>query len=329
MKTKVRKIKFEEVKLTNKQKQNIKKHREEIKNIAKGKGDRALFIVGPCSAWSERATLEFARRLSKLQKQYESIKFVMRVYTQKPRTALGWKGLLLQPDPCKKPNLKAGVRRAQKLMSDIVDLDLAIADEALFLPLTVYLQEFYSFAAVGARSSEDQEHRLFAGVANFPVGIKNPTDGNLEKLANSLLSASGESLWYAEGKVFESEGNDALFAVLRGGKRPNYFAGDVEYMAEQMQKLGLPPAVLVDTNHSNSDKNPDKQIKIINYLLQKRKKSKKLKSSLKGFMTEAFLEKGNQPIDCTGKIKEGLSITDPSSSWSDVEDMAQLIDKLW
>ncbi len=324
---KAKKIKLEKAKLNTKRKKLIKKHRVEISEILSGKDNRLLLIIGPCSAWPKKATIEYAKRLADLScALQDKIKFVMRVYIQKPRTALGWKGMLFEPDPCKKFNLKKGIKEAQEMMQKITDLDLAIADEALFIAPSLYLEDYYAYAAIGARSSEDQEHRAFAATRPYPVGMKNPSSGDLEIASNSVLAARSNAYFYAEGTIFQSDGNKDAHLILRGGKKPNYKEKDILQAIEKLKEKNIEPSLIIDTNHSNSKKNYLKQIDIVKYVLKVVKKNKVVQQAFKGFMIESFLKDGNQPVNCQSKMDMGgLSITDPSLGWEKTEKLIKYI----
>ncbi len=314
--------------LSARDKKIIKKHRKEITEIVSGNDKRFLVIVGPCSAWPERATLEYARRLAGLQEKLnDGIKIVMRVYTQKPRTNLGWKGILFEPDPCKIPNFNLGLKKAQSLMQEISEMGLAIADEALFLNASEKLLPYLSYVAIGARSSEDQEHRNFASWIDVPAGMKNPGSGDLSIAANSVFAAQSESFYVSCNGFKKSKGNKYAHLILRGGKRPNYFKKDILEAIEKLQRAGVQnPAIVIDTNHSNSGKNHLKQISIAKYLIKARVENKKIKEAVKGLMIESFLKDGNQKINCSGKMDmEGLSITDPNLGWEKTERLLKWI----
>ncbi len=306
----------------------IKKHRKEIAEILSGNDERFLVIIGPCSAWPEKALLEYARRLSFLQEELKGrIKIVMRVYTQKPRTNLGWKGILFEPNPCKAPNFNLGLKKAQSLMQEISKMGLAIADEALFLNASEKLLPYLAYLAIGARSSEDQEHRNFASWIDVPVGMKNPSSGDLSVAANSVLAAQSESFHISCSGFKKSSGNKHAHLILRGGKRPNYFKKDILEAIKKLEELRLAnPAIIIDTNHANSGKNHLKQISIAKYIIKTRNEDKKIKKAVKGLMIESFLKDGNQKINCSGKMDlEGLSITDPSLGWEKTEELLKWI----
>ncbi len=323
-----RKSKTEKANIQSNLKTKIKKHRKEVADIISGKSNRFLLVIGPCSAWPEKATFEYAKRLTALQEKVkDKIKIVIRVYTQKPRTNLGWKGLALQKDPCKNPNIKASVAAAQKLMQKISELDLAIADEALFLPITHYYEDFLSYVALGARSSEDQEHRSYGATLDFAVGVKNPSSGDLEVAANSVLATRSENIFYLEGEYRLSAGNSYAHLVLRGGKKPNYFEKDLLQAKALLLERGVGnPAAIVDCNHANSGKDHLKQIKIVKYIIKKKKENKEIGDFVRGLMIESFLKDGNQKISCDSKMDlDGLSITDPSLGWGKSEELVKWI----
>ncbi len=322
----MRKVSLKKPVLSAQEKNIVKKHRQEIKDILSGKDRRFLVVVGPCSAWPEKATFEYAKRLRVLQDELENLKLVMRVYTQKPRTNLGWKGLALQADPCKAENIKQGVSRVQNLMRKIVALDLAIADEALFLPVTHYYEDFLSYAALGARSSEDQEHRNYGATRSFAVGVKNPSSGDEQVAINSLLATKAPASFYLEGELASSEGNDASHLVLRGGKKPNYKEKDILKHIEMAEKAGIKDlSIIVDTNHANSQKDYLKQIDIARYVMRLRLKNPKIKKAVKGLMIESFIKDGSQKINCGKMDLDGLSITDPSLGWDKTKDLLRQI----
>ncbi len=326
---KQRKTVLQKPKLSAASKRQISKHRKEVQSILSGKDKRFLVIIGPCSAWSYDATVKYAKKLAELQANLQDkIKLVMRVYTQKPRTTKGWRGILSEPDPCGKPNIKLGVKKAQQLMQEVTQTGLAIADEALFVPATVYLEDYFSFAAIGARSAEDQEHRSFAATRPYAVGIKNPTSGDIKLAVNALVSASSSNSFYAEGVEYISSGNSFAHLILRGGKKPNYKAKDIKLALSEMQKVGLDNTkVIIDCNHANSNKNYLKQIDIAKYVVKLKNKDKELGRAIAGLMIESFLEDGNQAINCKKGMKEGLSITDASLGWSKTEELLMWIYK--
>ena len=316
-----------------KHKKMVAKHREEIARIFTGESDKFLVVVGPCSAWYFDAVREYAEKLAHIQRELKNIKIVMRVYTQKPRTSDGWKGSLFEPEPCKGVNLKKGVKELRKLMANITEMGLAIADEALFLPGAQLLEDYYSYVAIGARSAEDQEHRNFAGTRRYAVCMKNPTSGDLKITANSVSAAQGENFYFNGRELITSSGNPYVHANLRGGLRPNYYKKDMLSYVSIAKEMGTTPNFVVDTNHSNSKKKHEKQIAIVRHVLRARKENSDLHKYCKGVMIESFLQDGNQKLSCTlngeaGGTLSGLSITDPCLGWDKTQKLLFEIDKL-
>ncbi len=309
----------------------ILKDRQEVNNILEGKDKRLLMIIGPCSAWPNEAVLEYARRLISLNKKLEhALKIVMRVYIQKPRTTKGWTGPVNQPNPFSSPDIEAGVRYTRKMMVDVIELGLPIADEALFTHNAKGFLELLSWVAVGARSSEDQEHRVFASAINCAVGLKNPTHGSLSIAVNSVIAAQHSHVAVLDGYEVQTHGNSYAHVVLRGGNQaPNY---SIDYLTEIKKHMDAfkvrNPSVIIDASHDNclinGKKDPSLQPDIIFDVLQSIENQPELKKLVKGFMVESFLKSGNQKIDEHWPQNidlNGLSITDPCLSWEQTEDM--------
>ena len=302
-------------------KARITKDRNEIKAILSGKDTRLLMIVGPCSAWPKAAVLVYAQELLAINEQVkDQLKLVMRVYIQKPRTTKGWTGPVNQPDPFLPPDIEAGIHYARDMMRRVVEMGLPIADEALFTHNARGFLELLSWVAIGARSSEDQEHRIFASGINCAVGLKNPTHGSLAVAVNSLVAAQHSHVAALDGYAIQTEGNPYAHLVLRGSAgKPNYSVENLEKIQHGMavQKINN-PAVLIDASHDNcwvnGVKDPLQQVQVVKTVLNNMERRPALKSLVKGFMIESFIKTGSQPIrskrsdqiDC-----EGLSITDP------------------
>jgi 3-deoxy-7-phosphoheptulonate synthase len=307
------------------------KDRQEIKNILEGIDNRLLMIIGPCSAWPREAVFEYAKRLVELNSRIKSsLKIVMRLYIQKPRTTKGWTGPLNQPDPFTKPDIKAGISYARDMMIKVIEMGLPIADECLFTHNTRYFSELVSWFAIGARSSEDYEHRIFASAANCSVAMKNPTHGSLAIAVNSIVAAQHPHVAAINGYEVHTFGNPHAHLVLRGGNQaPNYSHEHLErvrkYMLSQQVKN---PAIVIDASHDNclinGNKNyriqPDIIFEVMNYLT----KYPKLRKLVKGFMVESFLKEGYQKLEnyTSSTIDlDGLSITDPCLGWNETEEM--------
>ena len=305
----------------------IKQERDpEIRRIFEGKSDKLLLIIGPCSADREDAVLDYVTRLSKVQEKVkDKIMIIPRIYTNKPRTTGGgYKGLVHQPDPEKKPNMYEGLVAIRKLhMRVIEDYGFTTADEMLYPENYSYLSDVLSYVAIGARSVENQQHRLVSSGMDVPVGMKNPTSGDLGVMLNAVYAAQhGHDFIYRTWEV-ETKGNPLAHTILRGAVSkhgqclPNYHYEDLEllYSLYQEREL-LNPACIVDANHSNSNKRYMEQIRIVKEVLHSRRHSEEIHNFIKGVMVESYLEPGSQKI---GEHIYGKSITDPCLGWDDTE----------
>ena len=297
----------------------------EIRQVFEGESDKFLVIVGPCSADREDAVLEYVSRLSKLQDQVKDrLVLIPRVYTNKPRTTgAGYKGMLHQPSPDKAPDLLGGIIAIRRLHLRVMEESgLTAADEMLYPENRSYLDDVLSYEAVGARSVENQQHRLTASGMDIPVGMKNPTSGDLSVMLNSIQAAQSGHTFLYRGWDVTTTGNPLAHAILRGGVDkygtcvPNYHYEDLMRLWELYQKRDLQfPAAVVDANHSNSDKKFKEQPRIVSEVLHSRRHSEDLKRLVKGVMIESYLEEGSQPIE--GERVYGKSITDPCLGWED------------
>lgn len=307
-----------------------------IADVFTGKSDKLILIIGPCSADREDAVLEYCERLAKLQEKVEE-KLVMipRVYTNKPRTTgEGYKGLLHQPDPEKRSDMLEGVIAIRRLHTNVLaNTGLSTADEMLYPDNYRYLSDLLSYVAVGARSVENQEHRLTASGIDVPVGMKNPTSGDISVMLNSILAAQHPHTFIYRGWEVDTTGNPLTHAILRGyvnrhGEAiPNYHFEELEHLYNAYIAKGLENiALIVDTNHSNSSKKYMEQPRICKEVLHSCRHSEHIRSMVKGFMIESYLEGGTQKI---GEHIYGRSITDPCIGWADTErlvlDIADLI----
>jgi 3-deoxy-7-phosphoheptulonate synthase len=304
---------------------------QEVKNILSGRDGRILIIVGPCSAWPHDAVMEYASRLKKLNKKVsDKLKLVMRVYIQKPRTSKGWTGPVNQPDPFAPPNIEEGIRYSRSLMVKIIEMGLPIADEAVFTHNAKGFIELLSWVAIGARSTEDQEHRIFASAIECPVGMKNPTSGSIEIGVNSIIAAQHGHTAVFNGAQVETHGNPYAHLVLRGGlDHPNYHVEDI-YQARrfmEMHKISN-PAIVIDASHDNckidGKKDPIQQINVAQEVMAALKLYPELGTLVKGFMFESFLKNGYQKLEnLTTELvdRDGLSITDPCLSWEQTESL--------
>ena len=297
-----------------------------VADVITGKSKKFLVIIGPCSADREDAVCEYMSRLAKVNEQVkDKLVIVPRVYTNKPRTTGGgYKGMLHQPDPEKKPNMYEGLVAIRKLhMRVIEDYGFTTADEMLYPENYSYLSDVLSYVAIGARSVENQQHRLVSSGMDVPVGMKNPTSGDLGVMLNAVYAAQhGHDFIYRTWEV-ETKGNPLAHTILRGAVSkhgqclPNYHYEDLEllYSLYQEREL-LNPACIVDANHSNSNKRYMEQVRIVKEVLHSRRHSEEIYNFIKGVMVESYLEPGSQKI---GEHIYGKSITDPCLGWDDTE----------
>ncbi|MCR5726929.1 MAG: 3-deoxy-7-phosphoheptulonate synthase [Lachnospiraceae bacterium] len=314
--------------LTNDMRKIIEDRREQIKKIITGEDGRLLLIIGPCSADNEESVLDYILRLKSIQDRVEEkILIVPRVFTNKPRTnGDGYKGLLHQPDPGEKPDLFKGIIATREMHMRVVrESGFATADEMLYPENYRYLDDILGYTTVGARSVENQQHRLVASGVEVPVGMKNPTGGDLKVMMNAINAAQHKHSFLYRGWAVHSEGNPYAHAVLRGftsssGRSiPNYHYEDIKNVLELYMSSELAnPAIVIDTNHSNSGKNPFEQPRIVNEVMNYRKYNPDIKKLVKGFLIESYIEDGAQKI---GEGIYGKSITDPCLGWYKTERM--------
>ena len=302
----------------------IKKDRdEEVRAVISGSSDKMLVIVGPCSAHEPAPTLEYISRLGKLNERVkDKLVIVPRIYTNKPRTkGVGYKGMFLQPDPEGAADIARGIRSIRALhLAAMNESGLTAADEMLYPENTPYVEDLLSYHAVGARSVEDQLHRQVASGIDVPVGLKNPMSGNIIALVNSIFAAQSPQVFKYRNYQVSSNGNPYAHAILRGGVDgsgadvPNFHYETVMQLLEMYDGLQN-PAIIIDTNHSNSGKKFRQQIRIAEEVMQNRRFDSAFKSIVKGFMIESFLVEGAQKHDEVF----GKSITDPCLGWDDTE----------
>lgn len=309
---------------------------KEIADVFTGKSGKMVLIIGPCSADREDAVLEYCERLAKLQEAVsDKLVLIPRVYTNKPRTTGdGYKGLLHQPDPRKTSDMLEGVIAIRRLHTNVLaNTSLPTADEMLYPDNYRYLSDLLSYVAVGARSVENQEHRLTSSGIDIPVGMKNPTSGDISVMLNSIMAAQHPHTFIYRGWEVDTTGNPLAHAILRGyvnkhgESMPNYHFEELErlynaYTAKGLQNMAL----IVDANHANSGKKYQEQPRICKEVLHSCRHSGEIKSMVKGFMVESYLEPGCQKI---GDGVYGKSITDPCLGWEEtirlVQDIANLI----
>lgn len=290
-----------------------------VKAILDGEDSRLIVVVGPCSIHDPEEALEYARRLKKLADEVaDHLLIMMRVYFEKPRTSVGWEGLIYDPHLDGSKRIDHGIRIGRKLMLDIAEIGLPIAIEALDLISPQYLQDLVSWTAIGARTTESPTHRKLASGISSAVGFKNNIDGDLLVATNAIRSASAPHSFISvtgEGKVavFRTEGNPHCHVILRGGRSPNYDAESVAACEEELKKAGHRSNIMIDCSHGNSRKDPVRQLDVLESVAEQIKRGNQ---SIIGVMLESNLQEGNQPIpDDLSDIKPGVSITDACLGW--------------
>ena len=305
----------------------VKEDRDkQIRDIFDGKDDRFILVIGPCSADKEEPVLDYTCRLARIQEEVKDKVFIIpRIYTNKPRTTgEGYKGMVHQPDPTKKEDMLEGIIAVRRLhLKAIEETGLVCADEMLYPENYRYLSDLLSYVAIGARSVEDQQHRLTASGMDIPCGMKNPTAGDYTVMLNSIIAAQSQHTFLYRGWEVNTTGNPHAHAILRGyvnkhgNTVPNYHYEDLNLLFEMYQKKNLVnPSVIVDCNHSNSGKKYEEQIRIAKEVLYSKNHNSDLNKFVKGLMIESYIEDGAQ------KPEEGVygkSITDPCLGWQKTE----------
>ncbi len=312
--------------LTQELSQVVARRSVEIKQIFSGESNKFLLIIGPCSADNEDSVIDYISRLRKLQDRVSDKIFIIpRIYTNKPRTTGdGYKGILHQPNPNEKPDMLKGIITIRELhMRALRETGFSCADEMLYPENHRYLDDLLAYVAVGARSVENQQHRLTASGLDVPVGMKNPTSGDFAVMMNAITAAQHTHTFIYRGWEVHSKGNPYAHAILRGHMNkhgqslPNYHYEDLVRLCDFYEARDLAnPAVIIDTNHANSNKNPFEQVRICNEVLASCRHNPNVRRLVKGFMIESYIEDGCQKI---GEGVYGKSITDPCLGWEKTE----------
>lgn len=294
----------------------------EIRDVFTGKSDKFVVVIGPCSADNEDSVCDYVNRLAKVsEKVKDKVILIPRIYTNKPRTTgSGYKGIVHQPDPEKKPDFLAGLIAMRKMhIRAISETGLTAADEMLYPENWGYVSDILSYVAIGARSVEDQQHRLTVSGFDVPSGMKNPTSGDFSVMLNSVYAAQHPHSFTYRGWEVKTTGNDLAHTVLRGATNkhgnsiPNYHYEDLNRLMEMYQKMDLVnPACVIDANHSNSNKQYEQQVRITKEVLHSRKLNSDIHQLVKGMMIESYIEEGCQKV---GGGVYGKSITDPCLGW--------------
>ncbi|MGB9098639.1 3-deoxy-7-phosphoheptulonate synthase AroG [Erwinia sp.] len=296
--------------------------RQAIHNILKKTDDRLLVVIGPCSIHDTKAAKEYAARLLTLREELsDSLEVVMRVYFEKPRTTVGWKGLINDPHMDNSYQINDGLRIARKLLLDINDSGLPAAGEFLDMITPQYMADLMSWGAIGARTTESQVHRELSSGLSCPVGFKNGTDGTIKVAIDAINAASAPHCFlsvtkYGHSAIVETSGNGDCHIILRGGKEPNYSAHHVSAVKSGLEKAGLDPQVMIDFSHANSSKQFQKQLVVSDDVSQQIAGGDK---AIIGVMIESHLVEGNQSLESGEPLVYGKSVTDACIGWEDTE----------
>ncbi|HOD94268.1 MAG TPA: 3-deoxy-7-phosphoheptulonate synthase [Candidatus Hydrogenedentes bacterium] len=300
--------------------------REQLAAILDGKDRRFLVITGPCSIHDTEAGLDYARRLHALSRELSDRLFIlMRVYYEKPRTTVGWKGLINDPDMNNSYDIQKGLRKARRFLLDVAEMGLGAASEVLDPIIPQYLADLMSWVSIGARTSESQTHREMASGLSMPVGFKNNTSGNLQSAIDALIAAGRPHHFLGvdgagRSCVVHTRGNSYGHVILRGGRSgPNYDPVSVITVEDQMRSAGLEPRIIVDCSHANCGKRPRLQAHVLRDVIQQRLEGNK---SIYGVMLESNLQEGNQKLSGNASdLRYGCSVTDPCIDWEMTEQL--------
>ncbi len=296
--------------------------RQTVNDIVLGKDKRLLAVVGPCSIHDRKAALEYAHKLKELADELsDEFYIVMRTYFEKPRTVLGWKGLVLDPDMDGSYDIGKGLELARSILLDITSLGVPVGCEVLDPIVPQYIDDLVSWSSIGARTTESQTHRTLASGLSVAVGFKNSTSGDLSNAINAIRSAASPASFIGIDKhgntvVLRTKGNDCGHLILRGGERgPNYYEDSVDTAAQMMQQAQLVPSILIDCSHGNSNKKPIRQKRVLRSVIEQVLWGT---GAIKGFMIESNLFPGCQSLgDDPGHLQYGVSITDPCIGWDE------------
>lgn len=300
----------------------IIEYRNQIKKILNHEDKRLLAIVGPCSIHDEKGALEYAKKLKDLSEKVKDTMFiVMRTYFEKPRTVLGWKGLVVDPDMDESYNIQKGIELARKILVNITEMDLPVGCEVLDPIVPQYIDQLMSWSSIGARTSESQTHRNLSSGLSVPIGFKNTTNGDVLVAINAIKTSKSPSAFIGidkKGKasIFRTSGNKYGHLILRGGAKPNYSKKCVSETSHLMEMHGLKPCILIDLSHGNSQKRPIKQIDVLNSVV---KQVLEGDQAICGFMLESYLYTGTQNIVSKDKLRYGVSVTDPCLGFDETE----------
>jgi 3-deoxy-7-phosphoheptulonate synthase len=315
---------LEQFPATDKAQETVVRGRKAIHEQLNNRDHRLLVIVGPCSIHDPKAALEYAKKLLRMREKYrDTLEIVMRVYFEKPRTTVGWKGLINDPFLDNSYKINEGLKLARKLLVEINSLGLPTAGEYLDMITPQYIADLMSWGAIGARTTESQVHRELASGLSCPVGFKNGTNGSIKVAVDAIRAASSSHHFlsvtkFGHSAIVETSGNKDCHVILRGGNKPNFYSVDIKSIANQLESANLPANIMVDFSHANSQKQFNKQLAVCENIC---KQINQGESAIFGVMVESFLQSGNQEL-VDGKAENfGQSITDGCLGWQDTEDL--------
>ncbi|WP_272525189.1 MULTISPECIES: 3-deoxy-7-phosphoheptulonate synthase [unclassified Providencia] len=308
--------------------ENVTASRKRIEQILSGQDPRLLVIVGPCSIHDIDAAIEYAKRLNVLRECHQDrLEIVMRTYFEKPRTVVGWKGLISDPNLDNSCQVNTGIRLARKLLIEVNQLGLATATEFLDMVTGQYIADLISWGAIGARTTESQIHREMASALSCPVGFKNGTDGNINIAIDAIRAAKAQHMFLSPDKngqmtIYQTSGNPHGHIIMRGGKQPNYTAGDLAAACDKLRKFELPEHLVVDFSHGNCQKIHRRQLEVARDIAEQIKDGS---TAISGVMAESFLVEGTQKVVSDQPLVYGQSITDPCLGWEDTEQLIEIL----
>ncbi|EMT6574660.1 3-deoxy-7-phosphoheptulonate synthase [Providencia rettgeri] len=308
--------------------ENVTASRKRIEQILSGQDPRLLVIVGPCSIHDIDAAIEYAKKLNALREHHQDrLEIVMRTYFEKPRTVVGWKGLISDPNLDNSCQVNTGIRLARKLLIEVNQLGLATATEFLDMVTGQYIADLISWGAIGARTTESQIHREMASALSCPVGFKNGTDGNINIAIDAIRAAKAQHMFLSPDKngqmtIYQTSGNPHGHIIMRGGKQPNYTAGDLAAACDKLRKFELPEHLVVDFSHGNCQKIHRRQLEVARDIAEQIKDGS---TAISGVMAESFLVEGTQKVVSGQPLVYGQSITDPCLGWEDTEQLIEIL----
>jgi len=308
--------------------ENVTRARQRIARILTGDDPRLLVIIGPCSLHDPRAAFDYAQRLNALRERYaDRLEIVMRTYFEKPRTVVGWKGLISDPDLDGSFNVNRGIGLARQILLDINRLGLPTATEFLDMVTGQFIADLISWGAIGARTTESQIHREMASALSCPVGFKNGTDGNVRIAVDAIRASRASHMFLSPDKdgqmtIYQTSGNPHGHVILRGGKAPNYHADDVAAAAASLREFSLPEQLVIDFSHGNCLKQHRRQKEVAAEVAQQIRAGSR---AVAGVMIESFIEEGNQKVVAGEPLVYGQSITDPCLGWQGSEAVLSLL----